>query len=321
MESDDLLAEYAERKRLKALGQDTGVLFGIPALDLKVGGMQKGELNLMAGYSGGGKSSLSVQLAWNAATQQGLNVVFATTETLRVQIRRKLLARHSRLPMFELPEGLNTRDIRDASLTPMAESKYRDVIADLSTNSSYGKLHIAQVPRGATVGTLEARLSRLQRQFHVDLLIVDYLALFRSDRKRQSDREELNSIIKEAKQLATTFNDGHGVPVVSPWQVSRNAHSEAEKVGYYTSASLAETSEATNSSDIIVSLFAMDNNERYADVSMQILKNRDGETSGSMALRTDYATCWFAERSDNAVSSVTADDALAGLSDEILSIV
>ncbi len=263
-------------------------------------------------------SSLCVQLAWHAATQQGLNVVFATTETLRTQVRRKVIARHSRDPKFSIPSGLNTRDLKNATLSGENEQQYRDVVHDFTNNSSYGKLHIAQIPRGATLGTLEAKLYRLQRQFPIDLVIADYLALFLADRRRNSDREELNGIIKGAKLLAATFNDGVGVPFVSPWQVSRAARVEAEKVGYYTKSSLAETVEATNSSDIVVSIFAPEEDGRHRDISAQILKNRDGETAGSIALRADYATCAFTDRT-NGDAAVT-EDPLAGLDESVLSL-
>jgi replicative DNA helicase len=319
-ETDDLINEYANKELMRSKGQEDGILFGIPSLDAKIGGFQNGELDLIAGYSSDGKSSAVCQLAWHAAVMQGKNVVFFTTETIRVQTRRKIVARHSRHPMFELPEGLNTRDLKNGTLTPMQKDKYQDVVHDLTKNPTYGKFHIAQIPRGGTLNTLESKMYRLQRQFNVDLVVADYLALLRSERKRADERAEYNSILKESKQLATTFDDGRGVPFVSPWQVSRSARLEAEKVGYYTSSCLAETSEATNSSDVVLSVFAMDATERYADISMQILKNRDGETSGSMGMQVDYATCWFTERSDNASEAAMSNDPLAGITDALLGI-
>lgn len=293
-EYNDILKDYAERKKAREDGSAQGIRFGIEDLDSVVGGMQRGELILMAGYSGGGKSSVSVQAAYSAAVEQGKNVAFLTTETLRPQIRRKLVARHSKHAMFELPDGLNTRDIKGGTLSPAQENKLKDVVADLTNNPAYGKLYISQVPRSSSISHIEQKLYRIQRQFNIDFVVMDYLALLSSDRRRQTTREELAAIMKEAKQVATTFNDGKGVPFMSPWQVSRLAHENAEKVGAYTSAALSETAEATNSSDLVVSLYAApDNTSRYADVTFQVLKNRDGETANSLLTEVDYATCWF----------------------------
>lgn len=310
-EKDDILADYAERKAMRAAGTSRGIQFGIPPLDDKIGGMQNGELILIAGYSSDGKTTLSTQAAWSAAVEQGKNVVFLTTETLRPQVRRKIIARHSMLPDFNEPDGLNTRDIKAGTLTPAQEVKLAEVVDDLTNNPAYGKLYIAQVPRSASISSIEQRLSRIQRNFNIDFVVMDYLALMVSDRRRQTTREELAAIMKEAKQVATTFNNGRGVPFLSPWQVSRAARENAEKLGMYTSAALSETAEATNSADLIVSLLApTDNSNRRAEVTVQVLKNRDGETANNMVVEVDYATSAFRSRGnmmfDSAITSASA---------------
>ena len=81
---------------------------------------------------------------------------------------------------------------------------------------------------------------------------------------------------------------------MSPWQVSRAAREAAENLGRYSSAALSETAEATNSSDVIVSMLApSDNTDRHTDILFQVLKNRDGETADGMLVEADYATCHF----------------------------
>lgn len=296
-EASDMWSDYAERKAAHLAGTSRGVEFGIEDLDRYTGGMQRGELCIVAGYSSDGKTTLVTQAAWSASVEQGKNVVFFTTETLRPQVRRKIIARHSMLPQFDLPEGFNTRDLKAGTVPSHLEHKLQEVIEDLAKNPKYGRLHIAQVPRSSSISSLEQRLARLQRQFDVDLVVMDYLALLVSDRRRPSTREELAAIMKEAKQVATTFNNGQGVPLLSPWQVSRAAREKAEQLGMYTSASLSETAEATNSADMIVSILApTDNTNRRADVTMQVLKNRDGEKANSLTVEVDYATSSFRSR-------------------------
>jgi replicative DNA helicase len=297
-EGSEMLTDYAERRQQHERGTSGGVLFGIEELDRKVGGLQNGELILAAGYSSDGKTTLCVQTAWAAAVEQGKNVVFLTTETLRPQVRRKLLARHSKLPIFNLPDGLNTRDLKAGTLPEDLVPRLSDVVADLTKNPAYGRLYIAQVPRSATIASIEQRLNRIQRQFHIDLVVMDYLALLKSDSRRQTTREELATIMKEAKLLAVNFDDSRGVPFMSPWQVSRKAREEAASLSLYTSASLSETAEATNSADVIISLLAPeDNTNRHNDITMQVLKNRDGETANGILVEVDYATSWFRSKS------------------------
>jgi len=304
-EADEIIGDYADRKAARLSGRSIGVEFGIPALDAKITGLQNGELVLIVGYTSEGKTSLVSQLGWNAAVNQGRNVVILTTETVRQQIRRRMVARHSCLPHFGSPEGLNSRDIKHGTLSADQERVLRAVVADFTTNPGYGRCYLVQVPRAATMGYIESKLFRIQRMFPVDLVIMDYLALLRPERRRNSDREELGSILKEAKQLATTFNDGVGVPFVSPWQVSRTARQEAERCGFYTASALSETAEASNSADLIVSLLApLDTSERTATVKMQVMKNRDGERANSIEVFVDYATSRFGGVTSRTASAV-----------------
>ncbi len=293
-EANEMLADYAERKAARLSGHSVGIEFGIPVLDAKIDGINPGELVLIAGSVNEGKTQLVVQLGWNAAVHQHKNVVILTTETVRNQIRRRLVARHSCEEAFGLREGLNSRDIKNGTLDVASEGVLRHVISDLTTNPGYGHIYLVQVPRAATVSYMEAKLTRISRMFPVDLVLMDYLALLTAERRRTTVREELASILRDAKQLATTFNGGTGVPLVSPWQVSRTARVDAERTNGFTPASLSETAEAPNSADLIISLLApLDNVSRCVTVKMQVPKNRDGERSNAIDVTLDYATSRF----------------------------
>jgi replicative DNA helicase len=295
----ELVGSYAEAKERRKNGTAGGVRTGVEEIDRKLaGGIQRGEFLLAVGYSSDGKSSFCVQTAWSAAVEQGKNVVFLTTETHRETTRNRLFARHSRLPQFGLPEGLNTKDLKAGTLSDEDEKVMKLVARDFTKNPEYGHLLISQVPPNATVMSLDQRLHRIQRQFDIDLVVMDYLALLTSGLRRASLREDMAQILKDAKVLAVTFNNGRGVPFMSPWQVTRAAREQAETDGQYSTRGLSETAEATNSPDIILGLLApTDNTSRYADVMFQVMKNRDGETANGIMVEADYATCMFRSRS------------------------
>lgn len=302
-EAAEIMLEYVERKTGK---RGMGIRTGIKAVDTVTSGMQNGELILICAYTGQGKSMLATQLAWNAAIMQGKNVFFATSETIRPQVRRRMLARHSRLPQFGIPDGLNSYDLKNATLSPEMETKFEDVVQDFTNNPNYGKVYVAQVPRGGTLGFLEARLSRQQVSWNIDLVVIDYLALLRPDRKRQSTREEFNDIIKDTKVMATTFDGGRGIPVVSPWAMSQTAYREAERTGEYALANLAETSEAEKSADMILSLMRLRDEPNH--VRLQFLKNRDGETPRPLTLEVDYRSTYLSEVREGGAMEELLDD-------------
>ena len=291
-EQQQIMDDYAERQKARISGRGQGVLFGIPDLDDRIGGQQPGELIRLAGSASVGKTTLATQTAWSAVVEQGLNAVFFTTETLRAQVRRKILSRHSRLPQFGLSEGINTNDLKRGTLDDAMVARYAEVVDDFTRNPNYGRLYLAQLPGDSTVGVLESKLHRVSRIFHVDLCVMDYLALLKSDQQRQQGNQELSDVVKSAKVLAATFNDGEGVPLVSPWQISRAAVTKAQETGYYTMQALADTSEAEKSSDVVISLLSsVDDENRYATLKAQILKNRDGQRASAIELSVDYATC------------------------------
>lgn len=313
----EMLSEYAERKERRIKGTQEGIKFGVTELDNILGGLQRGELALVAAYTSDGKTSLCTQMAWHAAVKQGKNVVFFSTETVQTVIRRKIIARHSLEPQFQLPEGLNTRDLKEGTLSEVEEVRFQEVLLDLETNPSYGKIYIVQVPREASITTLEHRMYRLQRQFDIDLVIVDYLAQFRAAERIEGYRERLTSILKDAKRMAVTFNNGQGVPLVSPWQINREWFDRAQTVGMYTKSALAETSEAERSPDVIVSLLGpADNTDRVREAKGQVLKARDGETTNSLRIEVDFATCRFSSK--GAGSLATAASAKSGGLDSLI---
>lgn len=288
-----------------------GIRFGIKELDDVLTGNQNGELNLVAGFTNSGKSMLaSTQLPWTGAIEQGKNVVILTTETLRPQIRRRLICRHSRHPMFGLEKGINSKDLKKGrEFLPADQLKVLpDIIDDFTKNPNYGKLVIVQVPRNATITSCESRVLRYQREFEVELVVIDSINLLRADRRFQSKREELASMLIEAKQFATTFADGRGVPVISPWQTSRDAWKEAQEKGYYNTTGLSETHEASASADNIITILEpLNNNNRIAEVKMQIAKSRDGETCPALDVTVDYATAfWQSDRNIDSPSDFGA---------------
>lgn len=290
MEADEIWSE------INNANDNQGIRFGIRQLDEKVNGLQNGELDLVVGYTSSGKSTLSsTQTPWSAAIEQGKNVLVFTTETLRPQIRRRILCRHSRLPMFELESGINSNLLKKGRAALPADQlrALPGIIDDFTQNPNYGKLVIVQVPRGATISTCEGKANRFQREFNVDLIVIDSINLLKPDRRFSSSREELAATLKEAKQFATTFADGRGVPILSPWQTNRESWKAAQDAGYYNSSALAETSEASASSDVVVTILEPMQKERFSDLKLQVVKNRDGETANGIDLTVDYATGFF----------------------------
>ncbi len=294
----EMMAEYAQTKQDRLDGKSQGILTGIEEIDRKLGGFRNGELVMLAGYSSDGKSSLAAQIAWHAAVMQGKNVLFFTTETLRPQMRRKIQSRHSKLPQFNLPDGLNAWDLKMGTLPDEMEASFQAVVQDLAKNPEYGHIYISQMDPDSDLNELSQRAHRINRQFHVDIIFLDMLNLISAEKgNKLGYREEMAQRLKNAKRLAVGFDSGRGVPFVTPWQVNREAREKAETSGGYVTRGMSETSEATNSADVILGLLNLsEERQRYSEIIMQILKARDAEQAHGITVEVDYATSTFHSR-------------------------
>ena len=188
-------------------------------------------------------SHMVTSLAWNAM-RAGKNVLMFTTETTREEMEIRIIARHSRLPKFKNPDGLNSHEILEGKLKGRDREVFRDVLTDFK-NDNPGELYMVQMPVNGFVDYVHAKASEYNRKAPIDLVIIDSINLLRTMRRYPSKREMLEDLLQDFKRFASAFDNGRGVAVVSPWQMSRNAWQEAKEAGgIYTLASLADTSEA-----------------------------------------------------------------------------
>ncbi len=301
---------YARARELRLSGRSSAVATGIPRLDEALsGGLANGEFAIVFGWTSCGKSQLMSHLAWHAAVEQGKNVVLFASETTGDNMLIRILGRHSRKTEFGLRAGLNTRDIRAGALSADEYAAFRAVTEDYARIP--GPVYIVQVPRGFTVSWIESKLTAISRQFMPDLCIIDYLGLARPERARKDLREELGLILKDTGQLAVTFGDGRGIPIISPWQVSREGRRGARERSGYTLADLSETAEAANTPDIICSLLEPETDDtrgRNVPVKLEVLKNREAERYVKVDLMADFANSYFAVRADSEMSNPLLDE-------------
>lgn len=313
-EAYDVRSDYAKSRELRLSGMSPGIGTGITQLDNVLGGgPQNGELAFVVGYTSAGKTGWCINWAWDAAVRQGKQVVYFTTETLRGNIRRKMVARHSRLEKFGSERGLNSNDIRQGTLSESDYRLFQAVLEDWE-NPSYGNRYIVQVPRGATISVLESRLASISRQFMPDIVFVDYLQLLKPERAKRDRREELSPIIQDAKQVAATFHNGRGVPFVSPWQISREGRKEAKTRGCYQLTDLSETAEAERTPDVIISLLEPDNDDskgRRVPLQLDLLKARDNARNERLEVTADFANSYYTVRDRS-----TDDSVLTSFTDE-----
>jgi len=166
--------------------------------ELIQGGLGNGDLGLIFGNPGGGKSWTLVALG-GFAVQMGFNVIHYTLELSEAYTGRRYDAFFTGTPVDQL------------------EKHKGDV--EKSTSELPGELIIREFPMGkTTISTIESHIQKVRDLgIEPDLIIIDYIDLL-STRKRNVDRKgEIDDIYTSTKGLARELN----LPIWSVSQVNR----------------------------------------------------------------------------------------------------
>ena len=285
----DIREDVSEMMDMFGKGPIKRIATGFDRLDhLTGGGVGYGELWFLAAYTNEGKSFISANMAYNMCIA-GHNVVYITNETGREIIMARIINRHARNPKFGHASGLLYDELFNEGKPELYES-YKEIVEDFHTNKQYGRLYVVQIEEGDTVSTIRSKLEAYQKNFEIGAVFIDELALVKAGGNRKSEREDLAEVVQSTRALANTFNGGKKIPIICPWQVSRDAYKEAlANNGEYGSESLGNTAEAERRAAVIVTFFRrLDAPNR---LKCKITKNRSGRR-GDFELAADYATSY-----------------------------
>ena len=168
--------------------------------DLFSGGFGPGDLFLIFGSPGGGKSWLCIDIAAEAA-KLGYNVFYYTLELSEKYVSRRIDAAMT---------GYCVDDLREhrAEVDKMVEELPGNIIIK------------EYAPKSATISTIKAHVQQcIEDGIRPDLIIIDYIDYLKpSSKVRYSERkDEVDDVYIGSKALAKELQ----VPVLSPSQVNR----------------------------------------------------------------------------------------------------
>ena len=214
--------------------EDSGgkIKLGFPKLDMMLGGLRPGSLNILAARPGMGKSALAMNMAVNVAANQKAVVIFSL-EMNDDEFAYRLLSSAMNKPVSEI---LNSRKI--------TEDDRRQLDQALVKLGDY-PMYIDDTAVGDPA-TIKAKLQQMMNAGIVPkLVIVDYLQLIRmkglSGRTRT---DEVAEISRSLKLLAKELN----VPILALSQVNR----KAEEHGTPQMTDLAESDGIARDADTIM---------------------------------------------------------------------
>jgi replicative DNA helicase len=256
----DTMRELAKVRTKLLLGHSTG----LSDLDRLTGGLQPGQLVVVAARPAMGKSAFALQMA-RSISEQGLLVPFLSYEMSVTEITMRLLATSLGYDLHKLRQGQLPPDDGERKLAVAGEK-----LATLP-------LLIDDNPP-TTIGGVRSAMRRLARRGEIGAIFVDYLQLLEGDgRYRDGNRvQEIAVISRGLKRLASEL----AVPVVALSQLSRAVE---QRVGNKRPvlSDLRESGSIEQDASIVAFLYrdSVYNPDAEADLAECIVaKQRNGPT-------------------------------------------
>jgi len=241
----------------------TGIRTGFRDLDSITGGLQNGELIVLASRPSVGKTTLALNVIEHVAIKEKLPVALFSLEMSSVQIAQNMLCSHAGIDAHKLRKGL------------AGESEMTKI------NLAVGPLNEAKVYIDDTSSLncfqLRARARRLRAVAGIRLLVVDYLQLMSAPRA-ENRQQEISGISRGLKALAKEL----AIPVIAISQLNRAPETREEHRPRMSD--LRESGSIEQDADVVLLLHREDYYEaRSADVEAESTQPSARKVEGHLA--------------------------------------
>ena len=254
----------------------TGVATGFLDLDRIVGGLQPGNVIVVAARPSMGKTALALGIAEHAALSQERSVAIFSLEMSGDELIQRLLASTA---------IVDAGRIRAGRLAPEDWSR----IGRAADRLSAARLFIDD-SEGVTVGEMRTKTRRLKSREGLDLLVVDYIQLMEGGRRMRDENrvQEISTISRGLKMLARDL----AVPIICVSQLNRAPDARPDKRPMLSD--LRESGAIEQDADLVLMLYRddyyNDDSEEKGVAEVNIAKNRHGPTDRvKLTFRGSYA--------------------------------
>ena len=261
-------------------GELTGVPTGFAAFDKETGGLQAGDLFVLAARPAMGKTALALNIARNAAIDYGKKIAIFSLEMTTRSLVLRLLSAEAEVDFAAFRSGLIAVEAHARLMSAAGSISDAKIFIDDSGAPS--------------VLEIRAKSRRLHaREGGLDMVIVDYLQLAHGDRNTQSREQEISEISRGLKGLAKELD----IPVIAVSQLNRGPETRKEDKRPMLS-DLRESGAIEQDADVIGFIYrdvVYNRETEYEDLAELIIaKQRNGPT-GTVMLKFEGRYARFSE--------------------------
>lgn len=251
---------------IEAISSRDGGMLGVPTgfaeLDDLTNGLQSGQMVIVAGRPGMGKSTLGLDFCRAASIHNGLASAIFSLEMTRSEIMMRLLSAEAKVPLNHIRNGGMTDDDWAKMARKMAEVSSAPMFIDDSPNM--------------TMMQIRSKARRLKQRHDLKLIVIDYLQLMTSGKKVESRQVEVSEFSRQIKLLAKEIE----VPIVALAQLNRGPETRADKKPMMSD--LRESGSIEQDADIVMLVHREDAYEkestRPGEADIHVAKHRNGPT-------------------------------------------
>lgn len=180
-----------------------GVQTGFERLDQLTGGNKPGNLIVLAGRPGMGKTAFALCCALNGAIKFKKRMLFFSLEMTALELFKRLASIHI---------GLDGDKLKKGNLSAQEWTMFNNSLQSLIESS------LVIIDDCWTVFEMQTRAKKELSRGGVDQIFIDYIQLIKSDRKGGNRENEVSEISRGCKGMAKELN----VPVIALAQLSRS---------------------------------------------------------------------------------------------------
>jgi len=211
---DELKAAY---ERIEKLHQGERSLRGVPTgfdeLDNYLSGLQRSDLIILGARPSLGKTSFCLDVARNAGVKHKIPVGIFSLEMSKDQIIDRLIAAQAQVTLWKLRTGRLSEEIEF------------EMIQEALDRLSQAPIFIDDTP-SANIIQIRSMARRLQAEYGLGLLVVDYLQLIQPRTNTDSMVQAMTEVSRGLKALARELE----VPVLAAAQLSRAVEQRDVKI-------------------------------------------------------------------------------------------
>lgn len=257
----DALAESFDRiDELHKTGAGLrGIRTGFMDLDNMLSGLQDSNLIILAARPGQGKTAMAVNMAQHIGVNEKIPVGIFSLEMSQEELVDRLLIGQADVDAWRLKTG----KLSESDFGRLSEAMGK--LAD-------APIFIDDTP-GISVSEMRTKARRLQLEYKIEMLIVDYLQLVDPGRRYDSRVQEVSIVSQSLKNLARELK----IPVLALSQLSRAVEHRGEKKPQL--ADLRESGAIEQDADVVMFLYRPDDEySQIMQIKLLIAKHRNGPT-------------------------------------------